>query len=70
VAEFRAHAVNVVSPDEVVAVLESLGAPAPTQETVVRGYKVKVSRQTLSPGDATAKRAAVAAVVAKTMRGK
>jgi hypothetical protein len=67
-AESQGSAVEVAAPEDVVAVLDSLGAPTPTQETVVRGYTVKVSRQTLSPGDASAKRAALAALVAKTMK--
>jgi hypothetical protein len=67
-SEFSERAVLVAEPENAVAVLESLGTPAPTQETVVRGYKVKVSRQALSPLDAGAKRAALAALVAKTMK--
>jgi hypothetical protein len=67
-AEFQGFAVEVAAPEDVVAVLDALGAPASTQETVVRGYKVKVSRQSLSPGDASAKRTALAALVAKTMK--
>jgi hypothetical protein len=69
-AEFQGSAVEIAAPEDVVAVLDSLGTPAPTPETVVRGYTVKVSRQTLSPGDARAKRTSLAALVAKTMRGK
>ena len=65
--EFADRSVTIVSPEDVVTTLESFGAPR-AEETIVRGYKVKVTRQALSPGDASAKRSAVAAVVARALK--
>jgi hypothetical protein len=67
VTEFPERSVTIVSPEDVVTTLESFGTPPP-QESIVRGYKVKVTRQALSPSDASAKRSAVAAVVARAVK--
>ena len=68
--EMRGAHVDVIGPEDIVTTLDALGAaPMPT-ESVVRGYKVKVTRQALTPGEATAKRSAIAAVVVKGMREK
>lgn len=66
-ANYPSGTVVVCAPEDIVTALDAFGTPAPTEATV-RGYKVKVSRQTLSPGDAAAKRAAIASVVAKAVK--
>ena len=47
--------------------LDAFMAP-PEQETVVRGYKVKVSRTFVSDDEAGDRRAAVARVIAQSLR--
>jgi hypothetical protein len=63
------EAANVffIGPDDIVAALDRLDPIAKTTETTVRGYKVKVSRQSLSASDIAARRAAVAEVIAKSL---
>lgn len=61
--------VAVLSPEEIVDSLDQFGQAAAT-ETVVRGYKVKVNRQALSPKELSGKRAAIAEVIAKAMKRK
>jgi len=56
--------IEVLSPEEIVAALDALGVPTAT-ETVVRGYKVKVSRKECSPEEDAARRRAIAGVLAK-----
>jgi hypothetical protein len=48
-------------------VTASLAPETPT-ESKVRGYKVKVSRHKLSPEDIAGKRAAIAAVIARSLK--
>ena len=59
--------VTVIGPEDIVDVLDALDIPSPPKQSVVRGYKVKVSRQNLSSTDAVGRRGAVAAVLAKAM---
>jgi hypothetical protein len=66
-ANYADGTVVVCAPEDIVTALDTFGPSQPTESTV-RGYKVKVSRQTLTPGDAAAKRAAIASVVAKAMK--
>lgn len=69
-ARFQEEAcrVFVIAPEHLVATLDEFDpGPAP-QESTVRGYKVKVTRQTVSPEDAANRRSAVAAVIAKTLQ--
>lgn len=61
-----ADLVIVLVPDELVVALDQL-TPRPTPETTIRGYKVKVSRQALTPGDIAGRRAAIAGVIARSM---
>lgn len=53
--------------DEIVAVLDQLGPPEMPSKSNVRGYKVKVSRPSLSPEDVAGKRAAIASVIAQLL---
>lgn len=62
--------IDVIGPEDIVTALDALGEAPQARESVVRGYKVKVKRQDLSPGDVASKRRAVAEVIAKTMRTK
>ena len=64
---YASGVVRVCAPEDIVAMLDLFGVPEPTESTV-RGYKVRVSRQALTPGDAAAKRSAIASVVAKAMK--
>lgn len=61
-----ADQVDVLGPEEIVTALESV-APAPVPETTIRGYKVKVSRQAVSPDDVAGRRAAIASVIARSL---
>jgi len=60
--------IDVIGPEDIVTALDALGAAPATTETVVRGYKVKVRRQDLSPEDVVARRKAIAEVIARGMR--
>jgi len=60
--------IDFITPDEVLATLDALDLP-PVEETVVKGYKVKVSRTLVSPAEAKERRAAVARIISKSMRG-
>lgn len=60
--------VSFLAPQEIPEYLASL-APPPATETIVRGYKVKVSHAALSPEEARAKREAVAKVIARSLGG-
>lgn len=57
----------VCKPEDIVGMLDAVDPGAATTETTVRGYKVKVTRQKVSPEDAASRRSAVAAVIAKSM---
>jgi hypothetical protein len=58
--------VRVLDPIEVADYLDEFQTVEPT-EAVVRGYKVRITRQTFSP-DVSARRAQVAAVIARSLR--
>jgi hypothetical protein len=60
--------VSFLAPEEIADFVGALAAPSEPTETVVKGYKVKVSRTALSPGEAKARRAQIARVVAQAMR--
>jgi flagella basal body P-ring formation protein FlgA len=64
-------AVSVCGPEEVVAMLDALDPGPVTSETTVRGYKVKLTRQTMTPEEIASRRSAVASVIAKSLgKGK
>ena len=56
-----------VTPEQVILALDALDIP-PVEESVVNGYKVKVRRTVVSPAEAKDRRAAVARVIARSMR--
>lgn len=56
-----------LTPDAVAAALDSLSLP-PTEETVVRGYRVKVSKTVVSTSEVQDRRASVARVIAQSLR--
>jgi hypothetical protein len=58
---------SLIGPDEVVQILDAL-TPQEQQEQLVHGYKVKLSRRTITPEEAKERRAAVAKVVAKSLK--
>jgi hypothetical protein len=55
-------------PESIVEFLDSIEAGPKTTESEVRGYKVKVTRQDLSPEEIAKRRAAVAGVIARSIR--
>lgn len=64
--EFPGTTVIVVAPEDILLTVEALGPQAETKETVVRGYKVKVTRTRQAPLDGATRRAAVSAVLARS----
>lgn len=48
--------------------LDSIEQSPQTSESEVRGYKVKVTRQNLSPDEVASRRAAVANVIARSLK--
>jgi hypothetical protein len=60
---------NVIflGPDDVVTVLDRVDPATQPTEATIRGYKVKVSRQSVSASDITARRSAVAEVIARSL---
>jgi hypothetical protein len=67
-AEGHGATIHYVSPEGLVAYLDGL-TPAPeTKESTVRGYKVTVKGQVLSPEERSRARSAVAKVIARSLR--
>lgn len=64
--ELASKAIAVIAPEEIVPTLDGYGIEA-AKETSVRGYKVRVRRQTVQVGDASARRSAIAAAMAKAI---
>ena len=63
--------VDVLAPEEILAVLDALKEEAPeSREAEVRGYKVKVKRQQLSYTDLARRRSAIAGVIARSLSRK
>jgi hypothetical protein len=65
-AEDRAR-VSFLSPEEVPDYIAALAAPPEPTESVVKGYRVKVSRISVDPSEAKARRDALAKMVAKSL---
>lgn len=60
--------VRYFSPEDLIEYLDqSTSATSATTESTVRGYKVKVTRQALSPADIAERRSAVAQVIARSL---
>lgn len=57
-------------PETIVEYLEGIDGGQAVTETEVRGYKVKVNRQSTSPEEAAKRRAAVAGIVARSIKRK
>lgn len=62
--------VSVCGPEEIVGVLDGLDPGPVVTESTVRGYKVKVKRQAMTPEEVASRRAAVAGVIAKTLKNQ
>ena len=60
--------IDVIGPEDIVTALDAFGSAPRISESVVRGYKVKVTRQELSPEDEASRRSAIAGVIARGMR--
>lgn len=61
------HMVRFLAPEDVVGAIDELAQPEAPASTVVRGYRVKVNRQTVSSNEFAGKRAVIAEVIAKSM---
>lgn len=59
--------VLVCGPEEIVTMLDSLNPESVTAEATVRGYKIKVTRQVMTPEETAGRRSAVASVIAKSL---
>jgi hypothetical protein len=57
---------HVIGAEDLPTLLDDLNTPM-TTETTVRGYKVKVTRQAVSPEDVISRRAAMASVIARSI---
>lgn len=60
--------IHFAIPESIVEFLDSIESPPQTSESEVRGYKVKVTRQNLSPDEIATQRAAVASVIARSFK--
>lgn len=60
--------VDFMTPEQIIPILDAYAAPS-EETSVVRGYKVKVSRTIVSAEEAKDRRAAIARVVAGSLRG-
>jgi hypothetical protein len=60
--------IDFLTPEMVAGAIEDL-APPPEEPTLVRGYRVKVSRTNVNQAEAQDRRATVARVIAQSMRG-
>lgn len=67
-ADMPTAPIDVIGPEDIVAALDAFGSAPRTSESVVRGYKVKVTRQDLSPEDVASRRSAIAGVIARGMK--
>ncbi len=61
--------VRFLMPDQLVDALDAVALPPPDEASIVRGYRVKVSRAKVDPTEARDRRAAVARVIAGSLRG-
>ena len=59
--------ITFLTPEEVPDFIAGLAPPPDPAESTVRGYKVRVARTTVSPAEATARRARLAQVVARSL---
>ena len=64
---FPETAVAVLGVDDIVAYLDQFVLPR-TDEQVVRGYKVRINRQAISPGQEMVSRAKIARVISRSMK--
>lgn len=60
--------IHFAIPESIVEFLDSIESPPQTSQSEVRGYKVKVTRQNLSPDEIATRRAAVASVIARSFK--
>lgn len=56
-----------IGAEEIVAFLDGLDSGPAVTESTVRGYKVKVTRQAVSPEELAGRRSAIAEVIARSL---
>jgi hypothetical protein len=59
--------VSVLSPEEIPDYIASLAPPPEPSETIVKGYRVRLSHTTASPEEAKSRRDALARVIVRSM---
>lgn len=59
---------TLLYPDDLPDFIASLGEPTAPEENIVKGYRVRVSRTEVSPGEAQARRDTLARLVAQSLR--
>lgn len=70
IAERDRERIRFAMPESIMEFLDSIEQSPQTSESEVRGYKVKVTRQNLSPEEVASRRAAVANVIARSLKGR
>lgn len=60
--------IDFLTPEHIAAALDAFAAPS-DEASVVRGYRVKVSRTVVGADEARDRRSAIARVIAQSMRG-
>lgn len=60
--------IDFLSPEDICAALDNIACADATAESTVCGYKIKVTRQSVSHADVAERRSAVAGVIARSLR--
>jgi hypothetical protein len=66
---FQRFPPTAATPEGIVEALDAL-TPPPTGETIVRGYRVKLSRTVITPEEANQRRATIAKVVGRSLHAQ
>jgi len=66
--ETASNKVRFLSIEDFIGYLDELSASIAPTESTVRGYKVRVTRKTISEDEAVARRQAIAQVIARSLR--
>ena len=68
-SEEQLRKIAFLVPDDIVEALDAL-TPPPTEEKIVRGYRVKLSRTLITPEEANQRRATIAKVVGRSLHAQ